>query len=125
MLEGSSLVLELYRDDICQSLYYGRPLKTTMALAGAAERFVAVSALITQLWDAESRLRALFGKNEAESDSSYFGNIFECARMRTGFFRSVDACYPPNRINQPVLVVNAVGVLRRLVVPSELQFVGI
>ena len=125
MLDGSSLLLELYRDDICQPLHHGRPQKTTMALMGAGERFVAVATLITQLWEAETRLRVTFGKfGDGEGGSSVFGNIFECARLRSGFGKSVDAFYPPDRFEVPVGVSTAVEGLRRLEVPQEMQFTG-
>jgi hypothetical protein len=120
MLEESSLLLELYRDDICQPLDDGRPLRTTMAFGGGAERFTAVAALIKQLWDAETRLRKLFGSNgDADSGSSDFGDVFECARMRAGLLRSLDAFYLTR--DRPPTVVSAVESLRSLYVPEGLR----
>lgn len=121
MLEESSLLLELYRDDICQPLENGLPVRTSMAFGGGADRFVAVAALIKQLWEAETHLRKLFSVNgDADNGSSYFGDIFECARMRAGFLRSLDAFYPTKN-DRPPAVVNAVDSLLPLAVPEGLQ----
>jgi ABC-type oligopeptide transport system ATPase subunit len=120
MLEESSLLLELFRDDICQPLDNGLPLRATMALGGGADRFVAVAALIKQLWNAEIQLRKLFALNGPESGSSDFGNIFECARMRAGFLGSLDAFYK-TRDDRPIGVANVVESLRLLTIPEGLQ----
>ncbi|MBL8237809.1 MAG: hypothetical protein JNM66_10350 [Bryobacterales bacterium] len=121
MLEESSLLLEMFRDDVWQTTPRGRPLKPTLSLWNFHDRFTAVALFITSLWDAETKLRLCFESNGAsESGSSYFGMDFEADRMRTGFNRSVSSFYLPHG-DPPEPVRLATERLSALVLPRDLQ----
>lgn len=123
MLGESTILLGLFRDDICLPTHEGRALKPTASLAGAAGAFMAVADLIIHFWEIERRLRvAVADAGASESGASYFGLVFEAAKMREAFSTSIAAFYRTDeRDKWPTAIKNKLQVLSQLQIPPHLR----
>jgi hypothetical protein len=120
LLGDTTLLLSQYSDDICQETKGGRAPKPSMHVGSATESFVQIARLIAVLWDSEATLRnTMAGNRVPEAGSPYFGTIFECARLRGAFKKSIDAYYP-SRAARPESIGLALQQLALLSIPRAL-----
>ena len=123
MLGESTILLEMFRDDICLPPKGSRPARPTRLHTGAADAFCAVAELIESLWTSESTIRSQAAIRQAtEFGSAYFGIAFECSRFRSAFERSMAAFYQDSdRAKWPPTVGRAMFRLSQLAVPEGLH----